>query len=439
MLATAGTFLGTAASYCCCMACRCAQKNIFARSARAGYCVLFTLAMVLAWVMRNYAKPLIEKIPWVMSHAAADDSKWFGQQGAYRISLGSFIFFALLSLIMTNIKYKSDWRNKYLQHGGWGIKFALWLLFLIIPFFIPGGLEWYGWVARFGSGLFLIVQMMILLDATGLLNDLWFSKSEENPKYMYLLLGVTAGCYIGTVAMAAVGFWIFKPSGGGSCTLNILLIVWSLLLTVGFSLMSVHPGATNGSLFPASVMSAYCMYLCLAALESEPRGECNGLENKAESASAMFFAMMLTLGAVIYSAFRAGSNTSTFFTTSEDGDEPTEKPLLEGAEAGTSAGLDGEDAKAPEIQKASRDDKEGRAMDEFTPVTYSYSFFHAVFALASMYMAMLMTSWGTGDGSALIDVSWASVWVKMGSQVVTALLYCWTLVAPIVFPDRDFS
>lgn len=29
--------------------------------------------------------------------------------------------------------------------------------------------------------------------------------------------------------------------------------------------------------------------------------------------------------------------------------------------------------------------------EEFTPVTYNYSFFHFIFALASMYLAMLMT------------------------------------------------
>lgn len=37
-----------------------------------------------------------------------------------------------------------------------------------------------------------------------------------------------------------------------------------------------------------------------------------------------------------------------------------------------------------------------KAMDEFEPVTYSYAQFYLVFALASMYIAMLMTGWGSG-------------------------------------------
>ena len=174
-----------------------------------------------------------------------------------------------------------------------------------------------GWMARVGSGIFLVAQMLILLDFTHLLNDTWFQKGEENIRYMYLLLGVTIACYVGTLVMAVLGFYIFRSTEGNVCTFNVSILVWSLILAVGFSILSVHPAAAHGSLFPASVISAYCMYLCLAALESEPRGECNSLTNKAASGSAMFFAMLLTLAAVIYSAFRAGSNTATFFTNRE--------------------------------------------------------------------------------------------------------------------------
>lgn len=39
----------------------------------------------------------------------------------------------------------------------------------------------------------------------------------------------------------------------------------------------------------------------------------------------------------------------------------------------------------------------------------------------------------------LLDVGWFSVWVKLVSLVVTALLYLWTLAAPSILSDRDFS
>ena len=84
--------------------------------------------------------------------------------------------------------------------------------------------------------------------------------------------------------------------------------------------------------------------------------------------------------------------------------------------------------------------QEGKAMDEFELVTYSYSFFHLIFALASMYIAMLMTGWGTGaEERDLIDVGWTSVWVKVIAQWMTVAVYAWTMAAPLLFPDRDFS
>lgn len=89
---------------------------------------------------------------------------------------------------------------------------------------------------------------------------------------------------------------------------------------------------------------------------------------------------------------------------------------------------------------AARSATDSKAMDEFELVTYNYSFFHLIFALASMYIAMLMTGWGTGaEEKDLIDVGWTSVWVKIIAQWATVALYAWTMTAPLLFPDRDFS
>lgn len=42
-----------------------------------------------------------------------------------------------MALAMVGVKYKSDKRDQYLQHGGWFVKVALWVLFNILPFFFP--------------------------------------------------------------------------------------------------------------------------------------------------------------------------------------------------------------------------------------------------------------------------------------------------------------
>eukprot|EP00877_Chromochloris_zofingiensis_P007278 jgi/Chrzof1/2803/UNPLg00717.t1 len=385
--------------------------------------------------------------------------KWFGQQAVYRISMGNFLFFGCMSLALLGVKDKGDKRGKFLQHGNWMLKLGLWVLFTALPFFFPNSVvQAYGWAARFGSGLFLIIQMIILLDFTQSWNDAWVARGEEDDRWLYALLGITVAAFMGVLAIAGVLFYFFKPAGAGSCSLNVFLITMALLLCLTFSGLSLLPLARSGSLFPSATTSLYIVYLCYSSLQSEPRDyECNGLGRRlnAASGSTLVIGMLVTLLSVVYSALRAGSNTNLFMIGDDDdeaGLSPAAQPLLDAESAPlTSAGLDG--APAPEIsssadapgavtasrQRGSGSGAEDYSLEEFTPVSYNYSFFHLIFALASMYIAMLMTGWGAVEQEKdRLDVGWTSVWVKTAAEWATALLYIWTLVAPSLFPDREF-
>jgi hypothetical protein len=131
----------------------------------------------------------------------------------------------------------------------------------------------------------------------------------------------------------------------------------------------------------------------------------------------------------------------------DEGASDTEvgRPLLDASEvagaADTSAGLDGA---APGALTATRGEGRGAAaagaIEDYSPVTYNYAFFHMIFALASMYIAMLLTGWGVAEQEKdRLDVGWTSVWVKVAAQWATGALYCWTLLAPALFPDREFA
>jgi hypothetical protein len=88
-----GTCAASAASYCACWTCGTLTRETMRRSARLAYSFLFTMAMMVAWIMRDFARPLLEKIPWIMRAAAGFEpsDKWFGQQAVYRISMGNFV------------------------------------------------------------------------------------------------------------------------------------------------------------------------------------------------------------------------------------------------------------------------------------------------------------------------------------------------------------
>jgi hypothetical protein len=79
--------------------------------------------------------------------------------------------------------------------------------------------------------------------------------------------------------------------------------------------------------------------------------------------------------------------------------------------------------------------------DEKNGCQYNYAFFHVIFAIAAMYISMVLTNWNTfteseGEGLILIGQSWPAVWVKIVSSWICYGLYGFSLLAPIIFPDR---
>jgi len=84
--------------------------------------------------------------------------------------------------------------------------------------------------------------------------------------------------------------------------------------------------------------------------------------------------------------------------------------------------------------------------DETIKVRYHYSSFHFIFVLATMYVAMLLTHWNivtrsgheSDDHATPVKIghSTATMWMRIISSWVCMVIYAWTLIAPVVFPDR---
>jgi len=84
----------------------------------------------------------------------------------------------------------------------------------------------------------------------------------------------------------------------------------------------------------------------------------------------------------------------------------------------------------------------GSDSDESDGVTYSWSLFHVMFALATLYVMMTLTNWYAPGNNVTIETISANnsaVWVKIISSWFCFLIYEWTLIAPAVLQDREFS
>lgn len=177
-----------------------------------------------------------------------------------------------------------------------------------------------------------------------------------------------------------------------------------------------------------ALINAYSVYLCWQALSSHPDKMCNPSATYNDTNNSEAVSVFLAAFAITWTSWRMSASTKSLFTLGEanlstdDSDEEGEK-RLNGLLTG-----DDQDTNTPKASPVSSD----------SPCWQ----FHLIMLLGSLYMAMALTAWGAADGSTPSHSrtsSLTSVWVKIGSQWITSLLYLWTIIAPNVLTNRDFE
>jgi hypothetical protein len=330
--------------------------------------------------------------------------------------------------------------------------------------------------------------LVLLVDFAHTLNETWIGYYEESEGegkgWLALLLGSTFFLYAAALVGIVLMYVYFTDNPKG-CWFNPMFITLNLILCAAVSLFSIHPGlqAKNPriGLLQSAVVTAYCTYLVWSALSSQPATmHCSSfpLTSKPhEDSFSMIVGLIMTFLALVYSAFRASgegakitmddparkallaamppderkkSRKSRKAVNSDESAEKTLKQESPDPEAQSAPDSDAErsaeDPKSSDSEEDSDAERTGEAPER--NVAYNYSFFHVTFFLAAMYLAMVLTNWEsvsvfTGDttgseNTILVDQGMASVWVKVISSWLTLILYVWSMLAPIFFPDRDF-
>ncbi|ONK80651.1 uncharacterized protein A4U43_C01F20200 [Asparagus officinalis] len=284
---------------------------------------------------------------------------------------------------------RNSWHSEW-----WPAKVIMWLFYLGIPFLVPSGfIEFYGRIAHFGAGVFLVIQLISVISFITWLNDC--CRSEKNAERCRIHVSVISiASYVASIIGIVLMYIWYAPKP--TCKLNILFITLTLALLQVTTFVSVHPKVNAGLLAPG-LMGTYIVFLCWCAIRSEPNTEiCN---RKAEAATN---ADWLTIVSFVVA-------------------------ILVIAAATFSTGIDSKCLQFKKSEAESEDD-----------VPYGYGFFHFVFAMGAMYFGMLFVGWNTHKTMKkwTIDVGWASTWVRVGNEWLAALIYIWMLVAPLVWKRR---
>jgi hypothetical protein len=294
-------------------------------------------------------------------------------------------------------------------------------------------------IGMIGGFLFLLIQLVLIVDFAHSWNEAWLDNYEEsqNKGWYGALMFFTCFFFAGAIALVVV-FFIYYASG--DCQLHKFFISFNLILCVIISVMSVLPKVQEANpksgLLQASLITLYVMYLTWSSMTNNPNRACNPSLTKilnitvsgdpnSNSAIANIdwtsvISLVIFLICVLYASIRSSSHSSLGKLTLQESTHLSEsKPSDIGdGEAGRQTVWDNEE--------------EG--------VAYSYSFFHFMFVLASLYIMMTLTHWYKPES---VDptkvVNEPSMWIKIASSWVCVLLYGWTLIAPIVLTGRDFG
>uniref|UniRef100_A0A8C9WFX0 Serine incorporator 1 n=1 Tax=Scleropages formosus TaxID=113540 RepID=A0A8C9WFX0_SCLFO len=440
-----------------CLLCRCCPSGNNSTVTRLIYAAFMLLGVGVACIMLMPGMEAQLKkipgfceggmgssIPGVQGHVNCD--VLVGYKAVYRVCFGMAMFFLLFSLLMIKVKSSQDPRAS-VHNGFWFFKFAAATAITVGAFFIPEGpftTVWF-YVGMAGAFCFILIQLVLLIDFAHSWNESWVEKMEEgNSRCWYHKHNLSEPTLFNyTLSLISlVMFYIYYTHTEG-CTENKVFISINMLLCIGASVMSILPkiqeSQPRSGLLQSSIVTLYTMYLTWSAMTNEPDRKCNpsllgiigynttsptGRDHVVQWWDAQgIVGLILFLMCVLYSSIRNSSNTQVNkLTLTND-----ESALIEDGPSHPENFEEGDG-----VSRAIDNERDG--------VTYSYSFFHFMLFLASLYIMMTLTNWYSPDANyEMMTSKWPSVWVKMSSSWICIALYAWTLVAPLVLTNRDFD
>ncbi|KAK2830051.1 hypothetical protein Q5P01_017982 [Channa striata] len=370
-----------------------------------------------------------------------------GYKSVYRMCFAMACFFFLFSLIMIRVRSSKDPRAS-IQNGFWFFKFLVLVGLTVGAFFIPDGTfntVWY-YFGVVGSFIFIIIQLVLLVDFAHSWNQSWLEKAENgNTKCWFAALLSFTILHYALAFAAIVLFYVFYTQPH-DCTEHKVFISLNLIFCIIVSVVAILPKVQDAQptsgLLQASLISLYTMYVTWSAMSNNPNHQCNpSLLSLVQPSSPTpapgpvsptsapgniqwwdaqgIVGLIIFLFCTLYASIRSSNNTQV-------------NKLMQTEEG---QGL------TVEYEPATGDNGVRRAVDnEEEGVTYSYSFFHFCLFLASLYIMMTLTNWYMPDTNyQVMQTSMPAVWVKISSSWIGLALYLWTLVAPLVLPNRDFS
>eukprot|EP00559_Dactyliosolen_fragilissimus_P003797 CAMPEP_0184869168 /NCGR_PEP_ID=MMETSP0580-20130426/33192_1 /TAXON_ID=1118495 /ORGANISM="Dactyliosolen fragilissimus" /LENGTH=432 /DNA_ID=CAMNT_0027370487 /DNA_START=242 /DNA_END=1540 /DNA_ORIENTATION=+ len=366
--------------------------------------------------------------------------------GVYRPTFLSTIFF-LCSAIATK-------SNPLLNREAWPAKYGIFFFLLFITLFIPNHPFFdsiYLHTFRFLAMCFIIIQQIILIDVGYNWNESWVDKSNECDRMEWgsgskWLKAIIAAC----ITMYSLSFFgiilLYKHFTGCSNNSSIITFTWiGILIITGIQL-----SGSEGSLLTSSMISLYVTYLAYSIVSKNPNGICNPTLGH-DDIWGNIFGMFLTIISLAWVgwSWTAEDRLDPQGVQAARPVGPNARPNPDNLNLDTPF-LDSENQAISGIVVESEDADDD--LETSSPANYRGSTslwkLNIVLALISCWVAASLTGWGCIEGgigeagmhtAANPQVGLMNMTMIGVSQWLAIILYGWTLLAPRIFPDREFS
>lgn len=421
-----------------------------AKTGRKRSVFLLVLSIGLAFFYQYYVGPMMEvnnlnSLNPVLKYLAEawtdgcedyfyydDDTlrqKCSGNNGVYRVAFSALLFFVLgaVAAVCKPTANREAWPAKYIL-----------FIFLVAatlfipnePLFSPIMLN----IFRVGGVIFIIFNQLIYLDMAFNINESCVYKADQadldegegaGRKWLIALLVSSAFMYISS--FVAIGF-MYKFFTG--CQSNMAFI--TITLVVGVLSTALQLTGEESSVFTSGCVFAYSTFLLYTAVSKNPNEECNPQLGE-EDALGIALGVGVTLIGVIWTGFSRTAHKAV----GEDSDSVAADEDNTDSARRTEEGVGGMVAN----DNNAYDDEDENADGYVNTFSNSWKL-NVILSLITCWYAMSLTSWGTiANGGSLANPSMGrtSMWMVIASQWLMMLLYIWTLIAPRLFPDRDFS
>mmetsp|Transcript_48806 Transcript_48806/g.137421 ORF Transcript_48806/g.137421 Transcript_48806/m.137421 type:complete len:460 (+) Transcript_48806:574-1953(+) len=390
-----------------------------------------------------------DKYPLCLSYSAS-----------YRVSFCEVIFFGTMA-ILAGFK-------PAIHDLGWDVKLSFYAILLIGITWAPSNIfddHGYAWFARVGAFIFIVLQQIILLDGGYRLNETLKALGGQQGyeegwnKWLALLLGLSVGFYLAAFVGIVLLFVYYTGEEGNRCPESTSFVSITMVLILVFTALQLVSDPENGhNLLVSSIVAAYAVYLTYISVSSNPVEHCNpSYEIEGSDTFSLVLGLTITFISICGTVYFS-SKSVTGLVGGEGGSPASnyvrlETVLTTDAKGPSNTGADGN----PTIQEQPTAGGGGgysypkrslamiEAIDDDGGTAWR---FNVVMTLISMYWCMVLTNWanpvtGTNEDGDVKDGSptggITAMWMNIVACWICVLLYIWTLVAPILYPDRDFS